>query len=334
MVATASGPDLVHPIVLDCDPGYDDAAALVLAQGSPSIELLAVTTIGGNQVLEKVTRNALGLATVLGITAPVAAGCAGPLLAELAPPGRIHGETGLDGVTLPEPSVELDPRHAVDVVIDAVMSRPAGTVTLVPTGPLTNIALAVIREPAVVERCRGVVLMGGACHTGNAGPYAEFNIATDPEAAHVVLSAGWEVTMVGLDLTHQALATDDVVARVAGMHGPAARLLGEVFAAYGASYRVNRGFDHPPLHDPCAVAHVIAPEVVRARPVPVAVELTGTLTRGMTVADFRYPAPPECRTQVALELDRPAFWDLMMDAVERLDGRDPRPSASVGHAGV
>lgn len=308
-----------RPIILDCDPGHDDAVALLLAHGSPEVELLAVTVVAGNQTLEKVTRNALAVAEVAGVTGvPVAAGADRPLVRERDHAPSIHGDSGMDGPVLPEPVTALDPRHAVDVIVETVMSREPGTVTLVPTGPLTNIALAVRREPRLVDRVRQVVLMGGACATGNWSPVAEFNIRSDPEAARIVLRAGWDVVMVGLDLTHQALATPDVVRRIAAVGTAPARFVGELLDFFTTSYRATMGFPAPPVHDPCAVAYVIDPTVMTVRRAPLDVELTGELTTGMTVADLRGPAPEGCRTAVALELDRERFWDLVVDALERI----------------
>ncbi|PZE27265.1 nucleoside hydrolase [Curtobacterium sp. MCBD17_028] len=306
-------------IILDCDPGHDDAVAILLAHGSPEIELLAVTTVVGNQTLAKVTRNALAVARIAGITdVPFAAGADRPLVRTIEHAADIHGESGLDGPVLPEPSIELDPRHAVDLIIDTVMAHEPGTITLVPVGGLTNLALAVRKEPRIVERVQRVVLMGGGVHVGNMTPVAEFNIAIDPEAAQIVFTAGWDVVMVGLDLTHQALATPDVVARIAALGTGPARFVDELMGFFADAYRDVQGFDAPPVHDPCAVAHVIDPTIVRAVRMPIAVETTGTLTTGMTVADLRAPAPEDCRTSAALELDRDRFWDLVVDALERI----------------
>ncbi|WP_293694890.1 nucleoside hydrolase [uncultured Agrococcus sp.] len=306
-------------IILDCDPGHDDAIAILLAHGSPVIDLLAVTTVVGNQTLEKVTRNALAVASVAGITdVPFAAGADRPLLREVEIAPSIHGESGMDGPELPEPVIDLDPRHAVDVIIDTIMAHDPGTVTLVPTGGLTNIALAVRKAPAIVERVKRVVLMGGGVRVGNWSPMAEFNIVIDPEAADIVFSAGWDVTMVGLDLTHQALATEDVVQRVDDVGTVPARFVGELLEFFGHTYREVQGFAHPPVHDPCAVAHVIDPTIVRATRMPIVVETTGTHTLGMTVADLRTEAPADCRTSAALELDRERFWDVIVDALERI----------------
>ncbi|MCU1529886.1 MAG: rihB [Frondihabitans sp.] len=307
---------MARTIILDCDPGHDDAVALLLAHGDPRIELAAVTTVFGNQTLAKVTRNALSVAAIAGISGvPFAAGADRPLVRTIEHPTDIHGESGLDGPVLPDPTFELDPRHAVDVIIDTVLSREPGTVTLVATGAMTNLALAVRREPRLVELVQEVVLMGGGYHVGNWSAVAEFNIAIDPEAAHIVFNAGWPVVMVGLDLTHQALATAAVAAQIAAVGTAPSRFVGELLEFFGRTYREVQGFDSPPVHDPCAVAYVIDPTIVETVKVPIDIELTGTLTLGMTVADFRAPAPDDCTTSAATTLDHERFWGLVTDAL-------------------
>jgi purine nucleosidase len=306
-------------IILDCDPGHDDAVALLLAQAHPAIELLAVTTVAGNQSLPKVTHNALGIATLAGITAPVAAGAERPLEREREYAADIHGESGLDGAVLPQASVALDPRHAVDLIVDLVMSHAPGEITLVPTGPLTNIALAVRREPRIVQRVREVVLMGGGAHMGNMTSVAEFNIWVDPEAADEVFSAGWPVVMAGLDVTHQALATPDVMQRFAVLPGAKAAFMTDLLAEYGRRYEDVQGFDAPPVHDPVAVAIVIDEELggnhVDLVSAPIAIETTGRHTTGMTVVDLRPWVAHDVSTAVVLGLDAGWFWDLVVDAV-------------------
>ncbi|MGX9230135.1 uridine-preferring nucleoside hydrolase UriH [Streptomyces albus] len=312
---------MARKIILDCDPGHDDAIAMLLAHGNPDVELVAVTTVVGNQTLEKVTRNALAVARIAGITGvPFAAGCPRPLVREIETAPDIHGETGLDGPELPEPAFDVDERHAVDLIIDTVMAHEPGEITLVPTAGLTNIALAVRKEPRIAERVREVVLMGGGYHQGNWSPVAEFNIVIDPEAAHIVFNERWPVTMVGLDLdlTHQALATPEVTGRIAKLGTRPAAFVNELLDFFGATYLENQGFAHPPVHDPCAVAYVIDPDVMTVRKAPVDIELRGGLTLGMTVADFRAPAPADCHTQVAVDLDHARFWDLVIDALERI----------------
>ena len=306
-------------IILDCDPGHDDAIALLLAHGNPNIELLAVTTVVGNQTLDKVTRNALSVARIANITnVPFAAGAVRPLVrnVEIAP--DIHGDSGLDGPVLPEPTIQLDNRHAIDLIIETIMSHPPKTVTLVPTGGLTNIAMAVRKEPKIVERVKEVVLMGGGYHVGNWSAVAEFNIKIDPEAAHIVFNEKWPVTMVGLDLTHQALATPDVIEKIKVIKTKPAKFVLEMLEFFGKMYKQAQGFTYPPVHDPCAVAYVINPELIKTKRVPVDIELTGTLTLGMTVADFRFPPDDNCHTQVATELDHTGFWDLIVDSLKRI----------------
>jgi purine nucleosidase len=303
-------------IILDCDPGHDDAVALLLAHGNPDIELLAVTTVVGNQTLEKVTRNALAVGTIAGITGvPFAAGCDRPLVRSIETAPDIHGDSGMDGPELPPSAIELDPRHAVDLIIDTVMAHEPGSITLVPTAGLTNIALAARKEPRIVERVKEVVLMGGGYHVGNWSAVAEFNIIIDPEAAHIVFNEKWPVVMVGLDLTHQALATPEVVEKIAAIGTRPAKFVTELMDFFAHTYKDAQGFDAPPVHDPCAVAYVIDPTIVSTRKVPVNIELQGTLTLGMTVADFRAPAPADCHTSVAVDLDHERFWNLVTDAL-------------------
>ncbi|MFF3273923.1 nucleoside hydrolase [Streptomyces chrestomyceticus] len=310
---------MARKIILDCDPGHDDAIAMLLAYGNPDIDLVAVTTVVGNQTLEKVTRNALSVARIAGITGvPFAAGSPRPLVRTIENAPEIHGDTGLDGPDLPEPNIELDRRHAVDLIIDTVMSHEPGEITIVPTAGLTNIALAVRKEPRIAERVREVVLMGGGFHEGNWSAVAEFNIVIDPHAAHIVFNERWPVTMVGLDLTHQALATPEVTKKIADVGTKPARFVLELLDFFRDAYRENQGFEYPPVHDPCAVAYVIDPDVMTVRKAPVDIELTGGLTMGMTVTDFRWPIPEDCRTQVAVKLDHERFWNLVVDALQRI----------------
>lgn len=312
-------------IILDCDPGHDDAVAILLAAGSPDIELLGLSTVGGNHTIDKVTRNAQIVSTIAGLSdIPVYRGATRPLVAEVVTAEDIHGDSGMDveGFDLPEPTVGVEGDHAVQWIVDTLMREEPGTVTLVPTGPLTNIALAVRMEPRIVERVREVVLMGGAYGTGNYSASAEFNIAVDPEAAAIVFGESWPVVMVGLDLTHQALATPEVEARFAELGTQAGDFVVALFNAFRNNYKDAQGFDNPPVHDPCAVAYVIDPSVVETVKVPVAVELAGPLTRGRTVADFRSTGgaaadagQPDCTTSLATKLDVERFWDMVVDAV-------------------
>ncbi|AGH39276.1 Purine nucleosidase [Bibersteinia trehalosi USDA-ARS-USMARC-188] len=309
---------MAQKIILDCDPGHDDAIAMMLAWGNPNIDLLAVTTVVGNQTLEKVSRNALAVAEIANIRhIPFAKGCPRPLVREVENAPDIHGDSGMDGPLLPEPTQQFSDKHAALLIIELVMSYPPKTITLVPTAGLTNIALAARLEPRIIERVKEVVLMGGGYHTGNWSAVAEFNIKIDPEAAHIVFNAGWKVTMVGLDLTHQALATPDVVARFAALNSKAGKFVVELLEFFGKMYKQAQNFDSPPVHDACAVAYVIDPTLIEVQQVPVNIELTGTHTLGMTVADFRYPPKP-CNTWVAKKLDTVRFWDVVIDSIKNL----------------
>lgn len=309
---------MTRKIILDCDPGHDDAVAQILAAHSPEIDLLGITTIGGNQTLEKVTRNAQIVNTIAGIDVPVYAGCDRPLVRPMQVAEDIHGDSGMDihGFELPEPKESLVDGHAVDFIIDTIMTHEPGEITLVPTGPLTNIAMAARKEPAIVERVKEVVLMGGGYHTGNSSAVAEFNITVDPEAAHVVFNAGWDVVMVGLDVTHQALATPEWEEKIKAIGTETAAFVVGLFGAFREAYRNAQGFEHPPVHDPVTVAYLIDPSVLEIQRVPIDVELHGSLTTAMTVADFRAPVPANCPTAAAVGIDAEKFWSLVVRAIE------------------
>lgn len=305
-------------IIIDCDPGHDDAMAILLAHGNPEIKLCAITTVAGNQTLAKTTLNARRVCTVAGITGvPVAAGCDRPLLRPLVTAPETHGESGLDGPRFGDPITPLADIHAVDLIIDLVMRSP-GEITLVPIGPLTNIAIALRKEPRLATTVREVVLMGGAQTRGNSTPAAEFNIFVDPEAAAIVFGAGWPLTMVGLDLTHQALATPGVIERIGALGTPLAAIVVELMHFFQASYKLTSGFDSPPVHDPCAIARVIDPALVECVETYVTVETHGTTTSGMTSVDFDNRFRREPNALVATKLDFDGFWNLMLDAIRRI----------------
>ncbi|HJI80824.1 MAG TPA: nucleoside hydrolase [Eggerthellaceae bacterium] len=308
-------------IILDCDPGHDDAVAILLALGNPEIDLIGVTTVGGNQSLDKVTYNARAVLEKAHAThIPVYAGCDRPILRSQEVAASIHGESGLDGVELPVPTRPLEDMHAVNYIIKTIMESDPQTITLVPTGPLTNIALACRLEPRIVERVKEVVLMGGGYHRGNWSAVAEFNIKVDPEAAHIVFNEPWPLTMVGLDLTHQALCTPAVQKRIEEIDTPLAHFVSGLMDSFRKAYQDNQDFQDPPVHDPCTIAYLIDSAVVQTRRCPLDVEIHSELTLGMTVADLRGPEPSakDCHTQVATKLDFDKFWDLVTDAIERI----------------
>jgi len=304
-----------HKIILDCDPGHDDAIAILLAAHHPEIDLLAITTVAGNQSVEKTTRNALKVCSLANIRqVPIAMGMDRPLLRPARHAPDIHGESGMDGPHIPEPDIELDPRHAVDLLIELLLNSD-GDITLVPTGPLTNIAAALRREPAIVPKIAAISLMGGAIGVGNVTPGAEFNIHTDPEAAEIVFGCGRPITMVPLEVTHQALATSEVTARLRAAQRSVATFAADLLVFFAGTYRNVFGFPAAPVHDPCAVAAVIDPSILRAHTMRVEIETTGIWTAGRTVCDVygKFGKQPNARVGYALEVER--FWDMVIDTI-------------------
>jgi purine nucleosidase len=304
------------PCILDCDPGHDDAVALLLAAAHPALDLRAITTVGGNAPLDKVTLNARRVCTLAGIRdVPIAAGAEGPAGGMLEPAADVHGESGLDGPELPEPDVALDERPAGELIA-ATLAAAAEPVTIFATAPLTNIAAALER----VERdaIREIVWMGGSTERGNRTPYAEFNAWVDPVAAAAVLASGVRFTMVGLNLTHRALATAAVIARMRSLGTRLGDTVAGWFEFFGSTYRSLFGAGAPPVHDPCAVAVVAEPAVVRSVDAFMAVETEGRWTRGATVVDLRGRYGREPNARIAMELDAARFWDVVVAAVERL----------------
>ncbi len=316
-------------VLLDCDPGHDDAFAITLAAGSPAIELVAITTVAGNQTVDKTTRNACVMCTLLGLAdTPVVAGCEGPLIRALRTAPEFHGPSGLDGPRPVEPRVVPTPGHAVDRIVDTVLASP-GEITLVATGPLTNVAMALRKAPAIAGAVREVVIMGGSYSRGNVTPAAEFNIYVDPEAARVVFEAPWRLTMMGLDLTHQATFTDVEERRLEQIGTTLSRFLIDLMRYFKNAYRSAAGMEDPPVHDPCAVAYVIDPTLFEVAGAHVEVETNGLWASGMTVTDFKAAGPGPGRVDVGTELDRPGFWDLVISAVERI-GEVPVSTSPTG----
>jgi inosine-uridine nucleoside N-ribohydrolase len=308
------------PILLDCDPGHDDAVALLLAAADDAIDLLAVTTVAGNCPLELATLNARRVAALAGLEGvPIAAGAAGPLQGELVTAPDIHGRTGLDGYELTTGEAPLDPRTALELMT-ATLEHAAEPVTVVPTGPLTNVAQLLSTRPDLHGRIREIVLMGGSTGRGNTTPAAEFNVFVDPEAAAIVFESGVPLTMIGLNLTHQARATAEVLERVRALPGEPARAVEGWMSFFGRAYERVHGLFAPPVHDPCTVAMLIDPSLIRCVDTFVAVETEGRWTRGATVVDLNRRLGRPHNARVALELDAPRFWDLVIGALERLAG--------------
>jgi purine nucleosidase len=308
-----------HSIILDCDPGQDDAIAILLALASPEeIDTLAVTTVAGNVPLRLTERNARQLVELAGrLDLPVHAGCDAPLFRQLETAEYVHGETGLNGVTLPKPARPLAAGHAVDVIIDMVMSRPPGTVTLCPTGPLTNIAMAMRKEPRLAGQLARIVLMGGAIGLGNVTPAAEFNIYVDPHAAAIVFASGAPITMLGLDITHQVLVTPARLERFGGLRepiGPACRGMLDFFNGFDSIRYAMQG---APLHDPCVIGWLLRPDLFRGKECEVEIETEGR-SLGRTNVHW-WPREPRTPNALVIDgVDADGFFDLLFDRLARL----------------
>ncbi len=306
-------------IILDTDPGIDDALALFLALASPEVTLEAVTTVSGNVSVEQTTYNALSLLTLTGHTdIPVAYGSSQPLVRERIDAAHVHGQNGLGDVLLPEPTIAPVEQQAVDLIIEKIMSNP-GEITLVPIGPLTNIALAVRREPRIAQRVREVVIMGGALRVpGNVTPSAEFNIFADPHAAQIVFHAGWPLRLVSLDVTTRVSLHRHHVTTLAERGGKVAtvikNMLNYYFDVFGPAY----GYTTFQMHDPLCLAAAFQPDLITWEPAFVDVELAGTLTLGETVAYFQRPHAPTPNMQVSTGVDSRRFIDMFMERIGKV----------------
>ena len=303
------------PVILDCDPGHDDALAITLALARPELDVLGITTIGGNSTLANTTRNALRVLALLGRTdVPVAAGPDQPLVRPLETAPQVHGVSGLDGADLPEPASEPRPEGALEFLRATLAAAPA-PVTLIPVGPLTNIGLLLRTCPASAEKIAGISLMGGAMGAGNWTPAAEFNIWVDPEAARIVFRSGLPITMHGLDVTHKALMGLPEADRLDAVGTRVGHVFADLLRFFTRFHVEKYGTDQTPIHDAVAVAHVALPGLVTTRRYHVDVETTGDLTRGRTVVDDRGQPGEPPNVDVALDIDRAAFADLVIEAV-------------------
>lgn len=316
-------------VILDCDPGHDDAFAMMLAL--KHLDVLGITTVGGNQLIDRVTTNALKVLEVTGMThVPVFRGSAGPMIAELVTAPQYHGVTGMDGPVLPDPTITAQSRHAVDFIVDTVMTT--SDVTLIATGPLTNIAAAIQREPRIAERVNEISIMGGSVTFGNWTPAAEFNIYVDPEAAYKVFNSGMHVKMCGVNLTRQAFITAREVAVIKAMNTRVGQFCVDLLEYFIASSTREAKLGGTNLHDACAAAWLIDPGLITAAPARVEIELRGEFTRGMTVCDYRHLRGPEPaidlhraptmpprgkqpNSEIALELNVDGFYRLLYDTI-------------------
>lgn len=305
-------------IILDCDPGHDDAVAIMLAAINPKIELLGITVVAGNQKLEKTVNNALKVCNHLNLDVPVYSGMSRPMIREQLIADDIHGETGLDGPKFEELKIKAEDKHAVNFIIDTLMNSDE-KVTLVPTGPLTNIGMAIRFEPRIIEKINRIVLMGGSYQLGNMTPAAEFNILADPDAAHIVFSSGVKIVMMGLDLTRQASATKEVVEKIKSLNNKASKLFVDLMEFFAASQKNVYGWSAPPVHDPTTIAYIIDPECIEVKPMFCEIELWSERSYGRTLCDYFGILKKEPNVDVAIKLDFDKFWNLVYENLKLYD---------------
>jgi len=313
---------MARKIIIDTDPGQDDAVAILLALASPELEVLGLSVVAGNVPLHHTERNARMICELAGRPdLPVHAGCDAPLSRKLVTAEHVHGKTGLDGVTLPEPAMPLAPGHAVDFLIETLCREKPGSVTLVPIGPLTNIATAFRRAPDIVPRVQEIVLMGGAYfEVGNITPTAEFNIYVDPEAAKLVFASGAPLTVMPLDVTHRALTSRAWVEgmRAMGRVGQAVASWTDFFERFD---REKYGSEGAPLHDPCTIAWLLQPELFSGRYINVEIETQGEYTLGMTVADWWRVSGRTPNATFIRDVEPQGFFSLLTERIGALDRR-------------
>lgn len=308
-------------IIIDTDPGQDDAVAILLALGSPEdVTVLGITVVGGNVPLDLTQKNARIICELAGRPdLKVFAGCEGPKNRQLVTAEHVHGKTGLDGPVMPDPTMPLSPEHGVDFIIDTLRAEPAGSVTLCPLGPLTNIAAAFEKAPDIVKRVQEIVLMGGAYfEVGNITPAAEFNIYVDPEAADIVFKSGLPIVVMPLDVTHKALTTAPRVEAFRALGTKPGIMVAEWTDFFERFDKEKYGSAGAPLHDPCVIAYLIKPDMFSGRYINVEIEVTSELTRGMTVADWWRVTDRAPNAMFMGDLDADAFFALLTERIARL----------------
>ncbi|KRM52032.1 pyrimidine-specific ribonucleoside hydrolase RihA [Ligilactobacillus araffinosus] len=307
-------------IILDCDPGHDDALALMMAVASTQIKLLGVTTSAGNQTPDKTLNNALRMLTLLGTTdVPVAGGNHRPLMRNLKIADYVHGETGLDGADLPEPTFEPVDQPAVELIADILHSQ-IEPITLVVTGPMTNIALFLRIHPELKNKIKQIVFMGGAAGQGNVHPTTEFNMAVDPEAAKIVVNEGIPLVMAGLNVTLKAQICSDDLERMRKINNQVAQAITGQMEFYGKWYGQDEfGLAGTPVHDPCTIAYLLKPAIFETHTAYLDVETQGQLTAGETIVDFAGLMNRKPNAKVLMNLDRQRFVDLIIDLLHQFD---------------
>lgn len=306
-------------IILDCDPGHDDAIAIMLAGKSPAIDLLGITVVAGNQTIEKTTQNALNVCQYLGLDIPVYAGCGQPMIRyRQMIADDIHGITGLDGPVFEPLTRKKEEKHGVQYIIDTLMASD-GDITLVPTGPMTNIAMAMRMEPRIIPKIREVVFMGGSYQMGNVTPAAEFNIIADADAAHVVFTCGRPLKMVGLDVTRKVLCLPEIVTRMETIGTGPARLFADLMRFFNKSQKEVFGWEGGPLHDPVTVASIIDPTLLTTKPMFAEVDIRSTQSYGRTNCDYFGYAKKEPNCKVSIDINVEKFWDIIEQGIRNYD---------------
>lgn len=310
----------MRKIIIDTDPGQDDALAILLALAAPELKVLGITCVAGNVPLPRTTRNARVVCELAGRPdVAVYAGCSAPMERGLVTAEHVHGKTGLDGYDLPEPTMPLQQAHAVDFIIETLRAEPEGSVTLVPIGPLTNIATAFRRAPDIVARVQEIVLMGGAYfEVGNITPAAEFNIFVDPEAAKIVFDSGVPLVVMPLDVTHKALVTRPRLQALAALPAPLGPAIGGWLDFFERFDIEKYGSDGGPLHDPCTIAYLLRPELFTGRHVNVEIETESPLTLGMTVADWWRVTRRPANAMFMGGIDSDGFFALLTERLRSL----------------
>ncbi len=311
-----------HTIILDCDPGQDDAVNLLLAMSSPDeLEILGITAVAGNVPLALTEVNARLMCDIAGRSdIPVFAGCDKPMVRELVTAERVHGPTGINGMEVTKPVHPLQEQHAVDFIIEALSQANDDSITLVPTGPLTNIGVAFTRAPEILPKIREIVLMGGAMReSGNTSPSAEFNILVDPHAADIVFKCGRPITQMGLDASHQVLTTRERIERLKGIDNEAARVTVGMLDFFKRHDMAKYDYLGAPLHDPCTVAYLLKPEIFKGKLCNVSVETESELTMGHTAVDFWHVTDRPANTNWIYSVDADGFYDLLISRLARFD---------------
>ncbi|WP_367377446.1 ribosylpyrimidine nucleosidase [Enterococcus gilvus] len=303
-------------IILDCDPGHDDAITILMAAAHPKIDLLGITIVAGNQTLDKTVVNGLNVCQLLGIDAKVYAGMPKPLVREQVVAGNVHGESGLDGPVFGPLHRQAEKTNAVNYIIDTLMASE-GDIRLVPVGPLTNIAVAMRMEPLIIPKIKEIVLMGGAYGTGNFTPSAEFNIFADPEAAHVVFTSGAPIVMMGLDLTNQTLCTLEIIERMEAVGNVAGKLFGDIMRFTLKSQFECFGLEAGPLHDATCVGYLISPEAFETQEMYVEVDSNRGPCYGRTVCDELNVLEQKANAKVGKKIDTETFWDLVEACIRK-----------------